>query len=83
MIFFSTLAPSAKERTGVWEVKPMLSTRMRRAADLLTRSNDPIRLISAECGYDDALAFSKVFKSRFGQNPSDYRLIHNKNYSEE
>ena len=61
----------------------LITIRMRRAADLLTRSNDPIRSISAECGYDDALAFSKVFKSRFGQNPSDYRLIHNKNYSEE
>ena len=56
----------------------LITIRMRRAADLLTRSNDPIRSISAECGYDDALAFSKVF-----QNPSDYRLIHNKNYSEE
>ena len=56
---------------------------MRRAADLLTRSNDPIRSISAECGYDDALAFSKVFKSRFGLNPSDYRMLHNKSFSEE
>ena len=51
--------------------------------DLLTGSNDPIRLIAAECGYEDALAFSKVFKSNFGQNPSDYRMLHNKSCSEE
>lgn len=71
---------------GIWGVKDpeyLITVRMRRAADLLTRSNDPIRTISAECGYDDALAFSKVFKSKFGLNPSDYRMLHNKSFSED
>ena len=79
----SYLVKLVRQETGMSPQEYLITVRMRRAADLLTRSNDPIRLISAECGYDDALAFSKVFKSRFGQNPSDYRLIHNKNYSEE
>jgi AraC-like DNA-binding protein len=35
-----------------------------------------VRSVAAECGYDDALAFSKVFKSRFGLNPSEYRHAH-------
>ena len=61
----------------------LITVRMRRAADLLSRSNDPVFAIASECGYDDALAFSRVFKSKFGQNPSDYRLQHNKSYSEE
>ena len=79
----SYLVKLVRQETGMSPQEYLITIRMRRAADLLTRSNDPIRSISAECGYDDALAFSKVFKSRFGQNPSDYRLIHNKNYSEE
>ena len=54
----------------------LIETRMRKASDLLGRSNDPVRSVAAECGYDDALAFSKVFKSRFGLNPSEYRHAH-------
>ena len=79
----SYLVKLVRQETGMSPQEYLITVRMRRAADLLSRSNDPIRSISAECGYDDALAFSKVFKSKFGQNPSDYRQLHNKNYSEE
>ena len=78
----SYLVKLVRQETGMSPQEYLITIRMRRAADLLSRSNDPIRSISAECGYDDALAFSKVFKSRFGQNPSDYRLLHNKNSGE-
>ena len=79
----SYLVKLVRQETGMSPQEYLITVRMRRAADLLTRSNDPIRSISAECGYDDALAFSKVFKSRFGLNPSDYRMLHNKSFSEE
>ena len=68
-----------KQETGMSPQEYLIETRMRRASDLLSRTNDPVRVVAAECGYDDALAFSKVFKSRFGLNPTDYRETYNKN----
>ena len=79
----SYLVKLVRQETGMSPQEYLITVRMRRAADLLSRSNDPIFAIASECGYDDALAFSRVFKSKFGQNPSDYRLQHNKSYSEE
>lgn len=79
----SYLVKLVRQETGMSPQEYLIAVRMRRAADLLTRSNDPIRLIAAECGYEDALAFSKVFKSNYGQNPSDYRMLHKKSCSEE
>ncbi len=73
----SYLVKLMKQETGMSPQEYLIETRMRRASDLLSRSNDPIRSIAAECGYDDALAFSKVFKSRFGLNPSEYRARNN------
>lgn len=72
----SYLVKLMKQETGMSPQEFLIETRMRRASDLLTRSNDPVRNVAAECGYDDALAFSKVFKARFGQNPSEYRTSH-------
>lgn len=69
----SYLVKLMKQETGMSPQEYLIETRMRRASDLLSRSNDPVRTIAAECGYDDALAFSKVFKSRYGCNPSDFR----------
>lgn len=69
----SYLVKLMRQETGMSPQEYLIETRMRRASDLLSRSNDPVRNIAAECGYEDALAFSKVFKSRFGVNPSDYR----------
>ena len=75
----SYLVKLMKQETGMSPQEYLIETRMRRASDLLSRSNDPVRSIAAECGYDDALAFSKVFKSRFGVNPSEYRHMHLRN----
>ena len=75
----SYLVKLMKQETGMSPQEYLIETRMRRASDLLSRSNDPVRSIAAECGYDDALAFSKVFKSRFGLNPSEYRYMYHKN----
>ena len=75
----SYLVKLMKQETGMSPQEYLIETRMRRASDLLSRTNDPVRVVAAECGYDDALAFSKVFKSRFGLNPTDYRETYNKN----
>ena len=75
----SYLVKLVKQETGMSPQEYLIETRMRRASDLLSRTNDSIRVVAAECGYDDALAFSKVFKSRFGLNPTEYREKHSKN----
>lgn len=72
----SYLVKLMKQEIGMSPQEYLIETRMRKASDLLGRSNDPVRSVAAECGYDDALAFSKVFKSRFGLNPSEYRHAH-------
>lgn len=77
----SYLVKLMKQETGMSPQEYLIETRMRRAADLLSRSNDPIRTIAAECGYEDALAFSKVFKSRYGCNPSDFRAQTNSSWN--
>lgn len=74
----SYLVKLMKQETGMSPQEYLIETRMRRASDLLSRSNDPVRNVAAECGYDDALAFSKVFKTRFGVNPSEFRHQHMK-----
>ena len=79
----SYLVKLVKQVTGMSPQEYLIEIRMRRASDLLGRSNDPIQSIAAECGYDDALAFSKVFKSKFGVNPSEYRMQHNKTCPEQ
>jgi AraC-like DNA-binding protein len=72
----SYLVKLMKQEIGMSPQEYLIETRMRKASDLLGRSNVPVRSVAAECGYDDALAFSKVFKSRFGLNPSEYRHAH-------
>lgn len=75
----SYLVKLMKQETGMSPQEYLIETRMRRASDLLNRTQDPIKAVATECGYDDALAFSKVFKSRFGLNPSEYRQKYNEN----
>jgi len=70
----SYLVKLMKQETGMSPQEYLIATRMKRASEFLIRTNDSIRNVADECGYDDALAFSKVFKAKFGINPSDYRL---------
>jgi len=52
-----------------------LLTQMRtdRAADLLLRSEKPLKLIALECGFVDQSYLTKVFRRRFGTTPARYR----------
>lgn len=47
--------------------------RLASAAKLLTRSNDSIAAIAAECGYYDQSHFCRQFKAFAGMSPSGYR----------
>lgn len=69
----SYLTQQVKEAIGVSPRTLLINIRMEHALKYLETSNDPIQLVALECGYDDALAFSKAFKERFGMSPSKYR----------
>lgn len=53
----------------------LLKFRLTKATDLLNHSELPIDKISAECGYQDPVTFSKAFRKMFGMPPGKYRKV--------
>lgn len=51
----------------------MTGMRMRRACEMLSQTDRPVREIAEACGYRDQLYFSRVFRAHFGVAPSLYR----------
>jgi YesN/AraC family two-component response regulator len=51
----------------------ILNLRMERAGSLLRTTTLPVNIISAAVGYQDQLAFSKIFKQFYGVSPRDFR----------
>ena len=47
--------------------------RMRRAATMLCQSSIPVSAIARSLGYDSQSHFARLFKSRFGTEPSSFR----------
>jgi len=48
--------------------------RMRRAAELLTTTNDKVETIARAVGYENPFAFSNRFLKWVGVRPSEHRL---------
>lgn len=71
----SYLTQQVKEEIGVSPRALLINIRMEHAVSYLENSNDPIQLVALECGYDDALAFSKAFRGRYGMSPTEYRKM--------
>lgn len=53
--------------------KFLMEFRMHKAANLLVSTTLSIKEIASRVGYNDQLAFSKVFKNKFGMSPKNYR----------
>ena len=51
----------------------LLTTRMRKAAQLLREKNTTVQEISDTVGYADIFTFSKAFKKYYGTSPTEYR----------
>lgn len=47
--------------------------RLSRACELLKQTEYSVDTISCSCGYSDPAVFSKAFKKKYGQTPSQYR----------
>ena len=46
---------------------------MEKAKNLLKNTDMPINAVAAAVGYQDQLAFSKIFKQNFTVSPKEYR----------
>ncbi|MBQ9251546.1 MAG: AraC family transcriptional regulator [Clostridia bacterium] len=51
----------------------LMQMKMTRSMDLLRQTDAPIHVIAEEVGYEDQLAFSKMFKKKYGLSPEQYR----------
>ena len=48
---------------------------MNKAASLLQETGISIHDVAESVGYEDALAFSRIFKQRLGVSPREYRAL--------
>lgn len=61
------------EKFGVSPKKYLMDLKLKKACRLLTTTSLPISVISGSLGFDDQLAFSRLFKKEFKDAPSLYR----------
>jgi len=61
-----------KKSLGVPSNTYLTSRRMERAKTLLMNTDYPVSVVAAEVGYDDASAFTRRFKTHFGQSPREF-----------
>ena len=59
----------------------LMQVRMERSRELMLKTELPVRMVAREVGYVDQLAFSKIFKKKFGLSPEQYRRKHHDEYS--
>lgn len=69
----SYLTSSFKKAIGCSPQEYLVNLRMEKAKGLLRNSSMQINAIAASVGYQDQLAFSKIFKQHFGASPKAYR----------
>ena len=69
----SYLATSFKNALGISPQEFLVGLRMDRASSLLRSTAAPISVIAEQVGYDDPMAFSRIFKKYTGMSPKHFR----------
>lgn len=69
----SYLTSSFKRVLGLSPQEFLVNLRIEKAASLLKNTEIPINTIALNVGYEDSLAFSKIFKKHSGMSPKIYR----------
>ena len=69
----SYLTKVMQDRTGMSPKEYLTKIRMEKAAEYLVFCADSIKDIAVYCGYDDQMAFSRMFRQHHGCSPSEYR----------
>lgn len=59
----------------------LMQVRMDKSKELLIKTDVPIYVVAKEVGYNDQLAFSKIFRKKYGLSPEQYRKKHRDEYS--
>ncbi|MDO9356542.1 MAG: AraC family transcriptional regulator [Solirubrobacteraceae bacterium] len=62
--------------TGLTPHRYLRQLRLRRAAELLRRTEDPVARISVAVGYVNSAKFAAAFRAQHGASPSRYREAH-------
>ncbi|MCA1614964.1 MAG: helix-turn-helix transcriptional regulator [Acidobacteria bacterium] len=62
-----------RERLGVCFVSYLGRVRLRRAAELLARTEMPVTRVALEVGFNDLSHFERVFRTAYRRSPSKYR----------
>lgn len=62
-----------REKYGVSPKQYLLNLKLKKARRLLTTTGLSVSVIANSLGFDDQLAFSKIFKKDFSVSPSEYR----------
>lgn len=77
--YFSTLF---QKNVGMSVQKYLTVFRISRANELLDITDNSIESIAEDCGYNDPLVFSKVYKKMYGVTPTQHRKLDRKKMAE-
>ena len=70
---YSNFRKMFKKYTGISPAQYSLSLRIRQAKDLLNNTDLSVKEISYQVGFNSIDYFSRVFKSKTGKNPTEYK----------
>ncbi|MBM7582520.1 two-component system response regulator YesN [Caldicoprobacter guelmensis] len=62
-----------KNKVGYSFIEYLTNLRIKRAVELLTKTNMSIKEIALSVGYDDQQYFHRIFKKKTGKTPTQYR----------
>jgi AraC-like DNA-binding protein len=62
-----------REQLGICFVSYLGRVRLRRAAELLTRTRMPVTSVALEVGFNDLSHFERVFRTKYHRSPSKFR----------
>ena len=69
----SNISRQFQQVTGEHFRSYLMGLRIKKACELLMKTEDNINVISKLSGYDNPTSFRRIFKQMTGQSPSDYR----------
>ncbi len=68
-----TLTTAFKQEVGISIRQYLIKTRLEKSAELLKKSDKPIKEIAEDCGFYDQNHFYRAFKQYFSVSPTEYR----------
>ncbi len=73
----TTLMNTFRDRFGITVGEYITQYRLEKAEKMLIVGEKSVKSVAAECGFSDQNYFTKVFRQKHGQPPTEYRLKNN------